>query len=309
MMAIIGLHKLRKRIPLLVIGGVGLIIIIFVATAYLFLPMRASSLSNIQWRSATSLLVFQNVGRMDRSGLLFVRPNDSRELFFAGDWQAEKSNNVFYAFGEFPPDYNEVKGQQLYFVSSDTVHQIKLSLDPGQKITSVRENPKSTYFFIEITKDDKSYYCIAKRVFPGDLSCQTLSLNKRAQARWNPDKEREIVVLTEDSALFTYENELKRVQPNENKERYQQLSALFLPISAVEYGKFWRFFNITAIQKDRGYELYRFPFSVKDISWFVDDNHILLVSLNSVRVFELSTRKYAPIITEEHIGKTLITPL
>lgn len=309
MSAIIDFRTLRKNVLLLVIGAVGLIIILIGVSVYLFLPIHASSLSNIQWKNSPPLLVFQNVGRLDRTGMLFVRPNDSRELFFAGEWQAEKSNNAFYAFGEFPPDYNEAKGQQLYFVSSDTVHQIKLSLDPGQKITSVRENPKSTYFFIEITKDNKSYYCIAKRVFPSDLSCKTLTLNKRTQARWNPDKERELVILTEDNVLFTYENELKRVHLNENKEQYQQLSALFLPVSVAEYGKFWRFFNIMAMQKADNYTLYRIPFFIKNIFWFVDDNHLLLVASNSVRVFELSTRKYAPIITEEYIGRALTPPL
>lgn len=257
-----------------------------------------ASFTDLHWSKTPGLIVLSPSQRDGKTGLLFIRLRDGKEQFLAGNWKADFTpyGNVF-VYGYPPSDMDENKQQLYYIESGEKISHIDIKNSPGA-ISAVQENPKASYLFIEFTNDTSTSFCIIERYGPQDTDCKQLDVTQVSQGKWNPTKERELVIKTSTHELYTFDPWEKRpIKINSSDSNYQTLTALFeqgKPQLSVKQTMQFAFLNILAIKEGPLLQLFRIPFGAQT-AWIIDTDHILFKAHNAIGVIERSTKKFVPL--------------
>lgn len=306
------LKKPNWQLKIFISLGTAAIIVVGLIIINKFFLIHRVSLQDIHWTQAPNLFAIQDVKRLNHNGILFIRPQDGKEQFLAGNWNVNFTIVGAYVFGEFPKGYSSQTGQQIYFVSANLIHDIELD-DLTSNISAIHEDSSGTYVFIESNNNDNTQYCIVKQILAKSSVCQQLNINKNARAKWNPRQKYELALKTENNEFYAYDtqkNKMNLINPDDKPEQYQQFNSLFtdsveprkLALANQEYN-FWRFLNIIFIKKADKWSLHRVPIKTKKIAWFDDGEHLLIVEHDRISILELSTNNLATAIEEKNIGE------
>lgn len=299
-----------------IIGLVAILILLIILPPLIF-PFHAINLQDLKWTKASALLAVYDIQRDGKPGLLFLRLKDGKEQFIIGNWQVDYSDigNAF-VYGEPIIGEPDKVGQQIYVIENAAqLFHLQL-LKAKNPIVSIQENPAQTYLAIETRSDHSSAYCIIEKISNKPQSCAQLNVQGTiTQGRWNPKKERELVLKTETEEIYVrdaWDIKVKHIEASTDPALYQELTALFNPVDkehtliAFEGTySFKRWLNFILIRHEKGWQLQRIPIFSK-IDWLVDSRHLLVKTRNQLAILELTTGNLAPLLQEPGLGEKMI---
>lgn len=293
--------------------GIGMMILFLLFGPNVLFPYTAVAVSDIPWKQAPPLLVFQNIEREGNTGLLFIRITDGKEQFLPGTWDVTHNRDVFYAFGKLPDTFAESNRTKIVYATNEQLHWI----DGGplsQTIRAVKENATRSHFFIEMESQEGRQYCIAERVFDGALSCKQLSINKPTRAFWNSNDAQSLILLTENGGtIYVYdvqEGSMRALDPRQQPEEYGMVAGLAQDSREDEWRThdFFRLLNIIVFKQGPVWAWYHIPLRTQSVFLFRDMNHALVVERDRISVLTFSLRTSAPLITQPGIGRAMVYP-
>lgn len=305
--------KFRRLIAAGLIASLAFLIIL----PRLIFPFHTVTLQDLKWSKAPALIAIHNIQREGKKGLLFLRLKDGKEQFIIGHWQVDYSDigNAF-VYGEPIIGEPDKPGQQIYVIeNASQLFHLQL-LNAKNPIVSIQENPAQTYLFIETRGENQSAYCIIEKLSSKPQSCAQLNVqNTITQGIWNPKKERELVLKTNNGEIYVrdaWEAKIKHIEEQTEPELYKELTALFNhhykehTITASEGPhSFIRFMNFILVKHEKGWRLQRVPLGSK-IDWLVDDNHLLVKTRDQISILEFQTGNLAPLLKEPGVGEKMI---
>lgn len=251
------------------------------------------TLSELAWEEPPSFVAINTIERDGRSGLLFIRLADGQEQFLPGSWQVMVNASNAYAWGEVPAEGDQPATWRLFHFSGDgLIYPIALDHVDGH-ITRLEENPAGTYLMLEVTRDNATAFCLIERSHSEAPACQQLNVSNISTARWNPAKERELVINTTSHELFTFnpwEKQPQFVDPAVDATTHQTLARLFTDADP---------------RPVPGWLKWRFP--ARSFTWAVDYNHVIRQQAGRLSVIELSTGHQATVLTDPKLGHATIT--
>lgn len=266
--------------------------------------------ADLHWDNAPGLIALSPSQKNGETGLLFIRLRDGKEQFLAGNWKMDfTSYGNTFIYG-YPPTFSKENKQQLYYIESgEKISRVDIVNQPGE-IKTIQENPQTSYLFIEFSDDKNSSFCIVERYGSGDTSCKQLDVTKISRGVWNPKKERELVIKTSASELYTFDPWEKRpIKISSSDSQFGALSALFesaKPQPVLQNILQFTFLNVLIVKEGSKFQFFRVPFNAKT-AWLIDTDHILFKEKNASGILERSTKKYVPLFYDTKNTSPTIT--
>ncbi len=241
---------------------------------------------------------------------MFIRLSDAKEQFIKGKWQITYggTNDVF-VFPDSTRNEAEIKDQRIYIVSgARQIYDVGLKNVHG-RIETISQNPLNTYLFLQQSTTSSTQFCLVDRSELYKNTCEQVNVSNKAKGIWNPKKDHELVFLTEEGEIVTYdpwENKPKRFFADIDKAAYKELRKFFdtsgVPlVENKNVTRISRFLNFLWIRGDKKSYFTSIPLFAK-VGILSDQEHILVVESNRVDVIELPTGKRAKVIEENKIG-------
>ncbi len=302
---------MRKKIIAAIIALSVAFAAAFLIVGWFFSP-RPVALADIPWSQTPPLFALSDIRRNAHKGVLFLRLKDAKEQFFPGEWKTFPGEvGDTFLFGTLPPGVPGAGERRLYIFSGDTIRGITPPEDNKMGVSDIRENSKKTHFFIQLLGDDASFYCILPVDISGKHQCQKINLNKKSEARWLPDQDKEdIAVLTEKKEMFSYTlstNTFRFIDPKKESELHERMLSLFRTENDdAEQRRFWRLLNLLIIRDAQKWSAYRIPWNTRTVDLFSDGDHLLIRTPKELKILELSSRLIAPLIKDDALDTASI---
>lgn len=295
-----------------VIAAVGLLVALIFDP---FLFWEKTELASITWEQPPNVILIPNGERESNGGILFIRLRDGKEQFIAGTWNVSFSDygNVI-VYGSSTNKDEQAPLQTIYYIQDgENIFPLSTKQLP-KNITEIRENRRTTYLAIEALADqrDASRVCLLERLSERLERC--FDDSRGVKARWNNTRDQELILKMGDD-LYRYdpwERAQTKVLPEENRENYEALLALFdasktnnaFPWFRQEAQRttlsapplFLLFSGTKKTPLTKKIHLFYIP-PLARLQWITDTNHLLIKHGGGLGVIELSTRRYAPILT------------
>ncbi|MDP2629813.1 MAG: hypothetical protein Q8P56_00200 [Candidatus Uhrbacteria bacterium] len=297
--------RLKRNIPLTILG-----IFLFGVFGALGLPYMLFAqyetvpLEKLTWEREPSVLSFSHVTRGGKDGVLIIRLSDGKDHFFAGNIRSFRTldGNIILAPKDIPETY---KGSipLNYIEHGRKIFQLSLAYHFGE-ITTITENPLRSYLAIEMSNGRSMQYCIIERITDTKKpSCQQIGVGVPARSLWNPEKDHEFLILTEENEIIVFdpwEKEPNRVRTDTDLELHAQLKKLFSAPPQREKrptgyeNSLSSFFSFVLDSANKKFNIYPIP-PFSDVHWLSDNKHFLIQKGARLSIVEFEHKKKAEI--------------
>lgn len=281
---------------------------------YYWPPSRLVRLGDLKWQAVPPLVFVNGEQREQRRGLLVIRVKDAKEQFVAGDWQADYgADGSLLAFGRFPTGYASTAGQHFYLIQAGGVQGT--GLDRVQdEVTSAQLNSNGAYLLLGTSTAAGQDFCVLEWKSAVTPDCLRARGERLVKAEWDPASDHQLAALTASGQLLLvdlWEHGLadpKPVTAEAAPALHRRLAALLADrastpasLAAAGHRSFRTFLGLLLIKDSRGWSVHRRPLG-STLGWLDDGDHLLVKQRDSLGIYEVSSRSYAPLLDEPAVG-------